>query len=243
VPAGPWAQDGARVRFGWGPTELAVLLDGIDGPSVVVVVDVLSFSTAVVAAVDAGVAVQPVPYRPQEPLEVPSGTVLAGPRGDGRVSLSPASMTALPAGTRVVLPSPNGATICAAAADRGATVLVGSLRNAAAVAADVRHRLESDPSCTVVVIAAGERWPDGSLRPALEDLAGVALVLTALPSDLMSPEARVAASTRIDVVDLEGCASARELVLAGHRHDVAVALERDASRSVPTLLDGWFSQE
>jgi 2-phosphosulfolactate phosphatase len=237
-------QDGARVRFGWGPTELAVLLDGIDGPSVVVVVDVLSFSTAVVAAVDAGVAVRPVAYRPGEPLEVPSGDLLAGPRGDGRVSLSPGSLTALPAGTRVVLPSPNGATICAAAAGRGAQVLVGSLRNAAAVVRDLRQRLASDPSCAVVVIAAGERWPDGGLRPALEDLAGAALVLAGLPQDLLSAEARVAASTRIDVVDLAGCASARELVLAGYGHDVEVALERDASASVPVIdADGWvFSQ-
>jgi len=48
----------------------------------------------------------------------------------------------------------------------------------------------------VAVIASGERWPDGSLRPALEDLLGAGAVLAALRKQHagpLSPEAAEAA--------------------------------------------------
>lgn len=44
--ADPWSQAGARVRFEHGPAGLAALLGDQHGPLAVVVVDVLSFSTA-----------------------------------------------------------------------------------------------------------------------------------------------------------------------------------------------------
>ena len=78
---------------------------------------------------------------------------------------------------RLVLPSPNGSTVSARLAAAGATVVGVSLRNAAAAAAWVRARAGDGP---VAVVAAGERWYDGPLRPAAEDLWGAGAFIAAL---------------------------------------------------------------
>ena len=89
---------------------------------------------------------------------------------------------------RVVLPSPNGSSIAFGLADSGCTVVGACLRNRTAVA-----RWLQAQGGTVAVVAAGERWPDGSLRPAAEDLWGAGAVLALLPRDGLSPEALLAA--------------------------------------------------
>ena len=92
---------------------------------------------------------------------------VAGMRDDtSAYSLSPHSLLAIPPGTRLVLPSPNGSTL---SLTTGATpTFAGCLRNARAVA-EAAHRIGP----RVAVIAAGERWrDDGSLRPCFEDQAG-----------------------------------------------------------------------
>ena len=93
---------------------------------------------------------------------------------------------------RLVLPSPNGSTISAQLAATGATVLGVSLRNRHAAAAWLRRR--GQPGLRLAVIAAGERWPDGSPRPAVEDLWDAGALLDALLTDGwtdLSPEARL----------------------------------------------------
>ena len=103
---------------------------------VVVVVDVLRFTTAVDAAVSRGIAVHPYRWRDDGAARLAAsvGAVLAD-GSPGAPSLSPGSLLDLPMGSAVVLPSPNGSTCAALAAERGATVVAACLRNSAAVAA------------------------------------------------------------------------------------------------------------
>ena len=162
-----------------------------DQAAVLVIVDVLSFSTAVDVAVSNGAVVYPFPYGDEDAAQAAAervGAVLAKPRrsSGGQFSLSPQSLMAVPAGTRIMLPSPNGARLSLACGDR--PVLTGCLRNAAAVARTARQIANGGP---VGVVPAGERWPDGSLRPAIEDLLGAGAIIHHLALTC-SPEAEVA---------------------------------------------------
>jgi hypothetical protein len=90
-----------RVRFDWGLTGLQAI--AADDP-VVIVVDVLSFSTAVSIALSRGAAVLPFPWRDERGAEYARhhGAWLAGERGAGAYSLSPTSLWCLPARARLV---------------------------------------------------------------------------------------------------------------------------------------------
>src|SRR5690242_12636600 len=117
---GPWSQRAAAVRCEWGAVGASRLVAAGD-VDVLVVVDVLSFTTAVSVAVDRGTAVRPAPWRDPraEQLADSTGAVLAVGRGDVTAarpwSLSPAALRAAPAVPELVLPSPNGSAIAAAA--------------------------------------------------------------------------------------------------------------------------------
>jgi 2-phosphosulfolactate phosphatase len=187
---------------------------------VVVIVDVLRFSTAVDAVLAAGGQVIPVEWARR------------GSRRRSHAYLSPVELarTTRP-GDRVELPSPNGAQLSVEAARTGAQVVCGCLRNASAVAAGARRLGDR-----ITVIAAGERWPDGALRPCFEDLAGAAAVLAALGA-----EDTIFASVRDQLPGLfANTFSGRELAGWGFGADVAVAAEADASRVVPILDAGVY---
>jgi len=158
-------------------------------------------------------------------------------------SLSPAQLLAAAPVARLVLPSPNGSSICAALA--GVTVVGASLRNRSAVAGWLAPRLAD--GAVVALVPAGERWPDGSLRPGLEDLWGAGAVLDALDlSGLrVSPEAEHAAASYAWVAGdlptaLAACASGRELAAVGYASDVEAAAAVDADDVVPVLTDDGF---
>ncbi|MFF0749129.1 2-phosphosulfolactate phosphatase [Streptomyces sp. NPDC004267] len=244
------AAPGAGVSFGWGPADARRLGARAE---CVVVVDVLSFTTAVGVAVEAGTTVHPYAWADEtaDAYAREHDAVLAVGRRAATArhpwSLSPAALRAAPAPARLVLPSPNGSTIAAEAGRSGATVVAASLRNATAVA----RRLAGRPPAGIAVVAAGERWPDGSLRPALEDLLGAGAVLAALRALLpggatLTPEATAAATlwtaTEDPVAALHGCDSGRELYEYGYPQDVEVAAEIDSSAAVPVLVDGAFQE-
>lgn len=236
-------QIGARVRFDWGRTGADAIAGGA---AVTVVVDVLSFTTTLSVAADRGIEVFPYRWGADGLADFAArrgATAAVGRRvaRPGEVSLSPGTVRRAPDLTRLVLPSPNGSAIAHRLARSGAPCVGASLRNAAAAAAWITAT--HGPDATVAVIAAGERWPDGSLRPAVEDLWGAGAVLANLAGpERLSPEATAAARAWQAVepdlgAALRACASGRELIDGGFAEDVAVAAEVGAGRAVP-VLDG-----
>ena len=239
------SQAGWRVRCEWGPMGLRRLAPFCD---VIVVIDVLSFTTSVDMVVGNGGVV--LPYRWHDGNEADyaaeQGAMLAAKKKDPdfarKFSLSPASLVEFPADGRIVMPSPNGSALCFGAREAGAeTVLAGCLRNAPSVGAAAAR------GATIGVIPAGERWKitTGSLRPALEDWLGAGAVIDGLvdagvPVTDLSPEARGARASfrdaRTDLLEvLEGCASGRELFEL-RPGDPPIAALHGVSDVVPTLV-------
>jgi len=143
-----------------------------------------------------------------------------------------------------VLPSPNGSAIAAAAAG----VVVGAcLRNAASAANWALRSGYGTGKRPIAVIAAGERWPDGSLRPALEDGLGAGAVLyhLRLAGCELSAEAEAMATTYEACEDIgaavRASASALELTAVGFSSDVDAAVDCDVDAHVPVLTAGFFA--
>lgn len=239
-----------ELRLEWGPTGAKALAAESD---VAVVVDVLTFSTTVSVAVEQGIQIKPYRWADASAGDaaMAAGATLAVPRADaaaGDVSLSPASFRSGNRLSRVLLPSPNGSTICASLADAGATVVVGGLRNRRAVARFVAERGDR-----ILLVPAGERWPDDSLRPAIEDLWGaggiVAALLDGSTAEVAVSDEALAAAAAYALVEsrigeaLAACPSGQELIDIGYASDVAVAAEVDTSPAVPTLKDGWLGSQ
>lgn len=213
----PFEQSTYQVRFEWGVAGLARLAPA----DIVVVVDVLRFSSTVTDAVASGAS----------------------------VSLADA-----------VSWSRNGAAVVTAATATGATVLIGSLRNASAVARtvlEIQNRRQQRTSVTV--IAAGELTDAGELRFAVEDQLGAGTIIAALSdlgADHTSPEAAAVCESARGLRRamrhlLTASGSGKELaigVAVTERIEAAglvptsttAAAEVDATDAVPVLEDGAF---
>jgi 2-phosphosulfolactate phosphatase len=241
-------QDPYGVRCEWGAEGAASLAPGC---AALVVVDVLSFTTSTCVAVERGIAVFPHAWHASAAGYARSvdAQVAVGRRrvdADQPWSLSPATLLRAPYTPRLVLPSPNGSTIAAAASG---LVVAACLRNASAVGQWLSTNGYGTPSRPVLVVPAGERWPDGSLRPSLEDGLGAGAVIAALtaasPSDSsLSPEAAWLRAAYLGTPDVAAAvrasASGRELIRSGFADDVAIAVDLDASTVVPVLINGAF---
>ena len=232
-------QVGFRVRFGWGPNGLRRLAPNADA---VVIIDVLSFSTCVDVALGRGAVVLPYRWNDDKRDEYAAehnAVAAKHPRdaGPDDWTLSPSRLMEIPAGTRLVLPSPNGSSLAFGAEEAGADrVHVACLRNRAAVGRRIAD------AGTIAVIAAGERWrgATGPLRPAVEDLIGAGAIVDAVGLDGASPEAMAAAAVFRDAqpdldTRLHECGSGRELIDKGFGPNVAIAAALDVSEVVPTL--------
>jgi len=257
---------GVRMEWGLRGAEKVSL-----GADYTVIIDVLSFTTTVSVALDYGVEVFPYPWheasaqefaRRHEAVLAVGRSVAARDAGQPLVSLSPASVRSATGLRRIVMPSPNGSALASHLSSSGGTILGACLRNRTAVAqwlaaqwlatqslATQRLASQRTPSPVVAIVAAGERWPDGTLRPAAEDLWGAGAVIAALASLGMtgaSPEARSAAGAWHAVeatlgAALASCSSGLELASAGYAVDVEIAAELDASACVPLLSGGRFA--
>lgn len=230
-----------RVISEWGLSGVKALFDRADA---FVVVDVLSFSTCVDVACSNGAQVFPFPIDDREAAAEEAdrrNAELAGKRSDktARFSLSAPTLQEIPDGTRLVLPSPNGSHISFAAKEK--TVFAGCLRNASAVA---KKAMNTVGDGTLAVIPAGERWKDGSLRPAIEDLIGAGAIISELTGSF-SPEAIVARdafySARPDLIDrLTGSVSGIELCGRGFPQDVEIAASLNVSACAPILREDAY---
>lgn len=217
----PFDQAGYQVRLDWGTEGLARMAPA----HIVVVVDVLSFSSTVIDAVAAG-------------TDVPLSSTLDW--------------------------GENGAAVAdaAAALDPTPIVLVGGIRNAAAIAQAVLTEQDRRGDRTfVTVIAAGEKTDAGDLRFAVEDQLGAGAIVSALTDvgiDHTSPEA-VAAGESARALRralrhlLSASGSGRELT-SGTETTAAIeasgftptgtadAATLDATEVVPVFRDGVFTR-
>ena len=217
----------------WGTNGLRAIASG----NIVVIVDVLSFSTATTVAVAHGAEILPCEWNDARAAELAKAqnAQLAAKRGQGRFSLAPASMKKIAKGTRLVLPSPNGSTL-AQTAQRldAAAVVIGCLRNATTVASWAAKQKRD-----VAIIAAGERWDDGTIRFAIEDWLGAGAIISRMVGN-RSAEAESAAASferlRYSIHrTLAECPSGRELIEAGYPDDIDLASEVDVDHVIPLL--------
>jgi 2-phosphosulfolactate phosphatase len=225
------------LRFDWGLDGMRAIAAHADA---LVIVDVLSFSTAVDMALSRGASV--LPYRwndhSADAFAREHGAILAQSRSaGGQYSLSPASLRSISSATRLVLPSPNGSTLALSAGP--IPVYTACLRNGPSVA-----RRAASHGRRVAVVAAGEHWRESSVRPCLEDLIGAGSVLAEL-SGTSSPEAQMAVTAfahfRSDLADaLLRCGSGKELVERGFAPDVELAAEYAISPVAPVLINCEF---
>ena len=251
----PWPDSSVHVEWGPEGAELAARRG-----DVVVVVDMLSLSTAMSIAVAREMTCLVYSGAEIEEMGGPAqAAVLLGARSlsrerraePGRLSLSPASLTTAEPGQRVVFTSPDGAAAVQAASTAPA-VLVGGPRNATACSRLVAEYMGSTLAGRVTLVACGERWSSavpgtGGRRPAVEDWAGAGSICARL-ADFgysLSAEARLAArlwETGRVLEDLAECLSARELRARGFAADVDLALHVDADEKVPARMPGEQSR-
>ena len=227
------------VRCEWGLRGVEILAPISD---VVVIVDVLSFTTCVDVAVSRGATVYPYHFKDDRAKDYASAkdALLAGSRTDpeSKYSLSPVSLLEIPPGARIVLPSPNGSTLTLATGHT--PTLAGCLRNCRAVAQCARQLGEN-----IAVIPCGERWEDHSLRPAIEDLIGAGAIIHFLDGE-KSPEAQVAQTAFEQTSDdldrvIFASSSGKELSTRGFAKDVEHAVQLDVSQSAPLLQNEAYT--
>jgi 2-phosphosulfolactate phosphatase len=198
------------IRTEWGVRgveELAPISD------VIIIIDILSFSTCVDVATSNGSIIYP--YRWKDETAIAYAKSLKAELADftrkfsNGYSLSPNSLREIPAKTKLVLPSPNGSTL---SLSTGPTpTICGCLRNARAVA-----EFALTIGNKVSLIPAGEQWRDKTLRPSFEDLIGAGAIISYLPGNL-SPESKSALSVFRDLKDdlefeIKNCISGKELI-------------------------------
>jgi len=226
------------IRLEWGlmgVEELAPISD------VIIIVDVLSFSTCVDIATKNGALIYPYRWKDESSIEYAKtlNAELADfnrKYSDG-YSLSPTSLLNIEPKTKLVLPSPNGSTLTLST---GMTpTLCGCLRNAKAVATFAKKYGNK-----ISIIAAGEQWTDKSLRVAFEDLVGAGAIISYLSGNL-SPESKTGLTIFEHVkttllTEIKNCSSGKELSERGFEKDILLACELNSSNNVPIFTDNSY---
>lgn len=225
------------INFEWGSHGVEKYSANSD---VTVIVDVLSFSTCVDIVTANSAVLYPYRYKDGSAVEYAASLnaqLASITRSEVIPSLSPVSLKHLPADTRIVLPSPNGSEL--SLLSRSKITLCACLRNYEAIGEYI-NSIGGD----VTVIAAGEKWPDGGIRFAVEDLIGAGAVLSVLKGG-QSPEAEACrsffGSIRLEIGRLiRNCMSGNELIERGFPADVELALGLNTSNAVPAIVNGCY---
>jgi 2-phosphosulfolactate phosphatase len=240
----PWPAADIHVEWGLAGSKLAAARGDL-----VVLVDVLSFSTSLSIACGRGATV--LVYSPNE-LDAMGGREKAArdlkaevitksrQAEAGSYSLSPASVTDCPADLRLIVTSPNGAA-CVAAAAKASACVIGCLRNRTATAAYIKEQLRDDANQRrrATIVPCGEQWSsvgeEIGWRPCVEDWLGAGSIVDALQEEhvSLSVEAELAMRTFQSMSGqvgefLRNCLSGRELVARSFATDVELAAEIDA---------------
>ena len=237
---GVFDQSDYDVRCEWGEHGVKTLAPISD---VVIIVDILSFSTSVDIATSQGAVVYPYQWKDESIYEYATrvNAEVANRVNPNGYSLAPSTLESLPANFRMVLPSPNGSHLTLLAGAKA--VIAGSLRNAQAVS-----RTAESLGKRVAIVPCGERWhSDESLRPCLEDMIGAGAIIRN-PSGKWSPESQAAVSTFNQFASslrdtIEQCASGKEKFRMNKQRDVVLASRLNVSNGVPILRDKAYRQE
>lgn len=235
-----WGQRGAR--------------EAAERGDITIIVDVLSFSSTIVTAVNFGAVIFPYPIFPngqeKDYADKVGGKLILG-RAEGAKlglpSLSPVTFSKTHADKKFVLCSLNGAS-CTWIASKVPALLVGCLLNASAVASVANH-LKTKTNANITIIPCGEKWSDvkegeNGLRPSIEDYLGTGLILSKLEGK-KSPEAEVCLNAfhnlekKINEL-IWDCGSGRELRERGFEDDVRHSSRINVYQTVPMLHKDHF---
>ncbi len=237
-----------RCRIDWGRRGARRAAERGD---IIVIVDVLSFSSLVATALHNGISIFPCTEKDDiNVLARQIGGEAAVRRQEvpekGRFSLSPLTYSPTVAGANVAVASPNGAT-CSRYAGQASYIFCGGLLNAEAVAGEV-SKIMNDSDLAVTVIACGEREKepggDGPIRFAVEDFLGAGAIISGIPFE-KSPDAMVCEAAFLKSRDnfsgiIWDCPSGVELRDCGFEEDVKHCARLNIYDSVPVLENGLF---
>lgn len=234
---GIFDQSEYRIRCEWGEDGVKTLSPISD---IVIIVDVLSFSTSVDIAVNRGATVYPYQWHNESVYDFAKKVKaeVANAKNPHGYSLGPSTLENLPEDYRIVLPSPNGSQLTLLAKE--SIVISGCLRNAEAVAKKAMEVGEE-----ITVIACGERWySSNALRPSLEDFIAAGCIIRYLAGEL-SPESEsaVAVFERFSSSlfhTIQKCSSGKEKSSKNKERDLVLASELNVSKCVPVLTNGAF---
>jgi 2-phosphosulfolactate phosphatase len=223
----------AKVYCEWG-------LKGIEKykgiSDVIIIVDVLSFSTSVDIALSNGAVIYPYKFKDETSYlyaKQVNAELASFSRNKEKYSISPESLKTIPAGKKLVIPSPNGSELSLSTGS--IPTLCAGLRNSKSVAEYAKSLGER-----ILVIPAGEKWNDGSIRFAIEDYIAAGSVISYIGGNL-SIESKYAAMAfenfkgKLQDV-ISDSVSGAELIEMGFAEDVRLACELNVSASVPFLV-------
>lgn len=238
----------SRCQLEWGPEAAE---NAARRGDVVVIVDVLSFSSAVVTAVQHGGYIYPCsqgddPRQAARAVGAEAAVRRTEVPAKGRYSLSPLTYLEMTAGTGVVLASPNGA-VCSRCAEQAPLVVVGCFLNAQATARALDEMLTGG-SGSVTLIACGEVENDAAgkrrRRWAVEDYLGAGAILSymmaAKSADARVCERAFSASRDELAAILRESPSGDELIRQGFAADVEFVSRLNVYDVVPIMRQGRF---